>query len=471
MTDHLQAQAPHGAERARSGADLKAFITRLHFYIGLCVGPFLLVAALTGTLYALTPQLEDALYASALHTESRGPAQSLAAQAAAGRAVAGPGATLFAVRPATSEGRTTRVMFSAPDLGVSESRAIFVDPVILRVTGDEVVYGTSGTLPLRTTLDRLHRDLLLGEPGRVYSELAASWLWVVTLGGVLLWWWRRQSRARLGLSSARRLHGLIGLWLSVGVLFLSATGLTWSRWAGDNIDAVRSAFGLVTPSVQIQLDGAPAQAMAGEHVHDGMETAPATATPVDPVALLDPVLAAARAAGIDAANVEIRPARKPDQAWVAREIDRGWPTQVDTVAVDPRSLAATSAARFADFPLVAKLIQWGIAAHMGILFGPVNQVLVAMLGIFLMVTTVLGYAIWWRRRPAPGALPRTLTQSWTPLPLGQKAMFGALALVFGWALPVLGASLALFFAIDAARWAWTSRRRRSAPPRAVPDRT
>ncbi|WP_367404283.1 hypothetical protein [Kocuria marina] len=30
------------------------------------------------------------------------------------------------------------------------------------------------TLPLRTTIDRLRRDLLLGEPGRLYSELAAS---------------------------------------------------------------------------------------------------------------------------------------------------------------------------------------------------------------------------------------------------------------------------------------------------------
>ncbi|QBJ20916.1 PepSY domain-containing protein [Kocuria marina subsp. indica] len=30
------------------------------------------------------------------------------------------------------------------------------------------------TLPLRTTIDWLHRDLLLGEPGRLYSELAAS---------------------------------------------------------------------------------------------------------------------------------------------------------------------------------------------------------------------------------------------------------------------------------------------------------
>ena len=40
---------------------------------------------------------------------------------------------------------------------------------------------------MSTWLDGLHRHLNLGEPGRIYSELAASWLWVVALGGVCLW--------------------------------------------------------------------------------------------------------------------------------------------------------------------------------------------------------------------------------------------------------------------------------------------
>jgi uncharacterized iron-regulated membrane protein len=28
------------------------------------------------------------------------------------------------------------------------------------------------------------------EPGRLYTELAASWLWVLVLGGLVLWWQR-----------------------------------------------------------------------------------------------------------------------------------------------------------------------------------------------------------------------------------------------------------------------------------------
>src|SRR5690606_31904930 len=85
----------------------------------------------------------------------------------------------------------------SPDrLGESESRAVFVDPGTGEVRGDLTVYGTSGALPLRAWLDHLHRNLHLGEPGRLYSELAASWLGVVALAGLGLWVQRvRRSRA------------------------------------------------------------------------------------------------------------------------------------------------------------------------------------------------------------------------------------------------------------------------------------
>jgi uncharacterized iron-regulated membrane protein len=53
------------------------------------------------------------------------------------------------------------------------------------------VYGTSGILPLRQTIDYLHTSLMLGDIGRLYSELAASWMWVAALGGIALWFYTR----------------------------------------------------------------------------------------------------------------------------------------------------------------------------------------------------------------------------------------------------------------------------------------
>lgn len=428
----------------RNGAELRAFITRMHFYVGLFVGPFVLVAAITGTLFVLTPQIETALYADQLRAETSGPPQSLEVQARAARAYIGEGPRLFAIRPAPKPGETTRVMFAEAGLGDSESRAIFIDPSSLKIQGDLIVYGTSGNLPLRTAIDYLHRHLMLGEPGRIYSELAASWLWIAAFGGVLLWAW---SPRRDGRFDARRLHSTIGISIALGLIFLSITGLTWSKWAGDRIDRLRDTLGWVTPSVAPGLDHAD---------HASHATGPAPAS--DPIALLDAVHAAARKAGIDSSSVEIRPAKSADTAWIVREYDRSWPTQVDTLAIDPRAMTVVSRADFAEFPLIAKLIRWGIDAHMGVLFGLPNQLVLASLGIALSVSILLGYAMWWRRRPGAGAMP--LSAVWARLSVTAKVSIVAVAAALGWALPVMGASLAGFLLVDKLRW---RRRSRYAP--------
>ena len=116
-------------------------LRRLHFYVGLFVGPFIFFAALTGTLYVATPQLENALYRHAIHTNSVGELQPLAEQIAVAEKTVGSDLHLHAVRPGLAEGETTRVMFADPTLGPSENRAIFIDPVSLAVLGDMTVYG------------------------------------------------------------------------------------------------------------------------------------------------------------------------------------------------------------------------------------------------------------------------------------------------------------------------------------------
>lgn len=458
--------SPRSEARDQEGA-MKLFILRLHFYVGLFVGPFILAAALSGVLYVVTPQIETWLYRDQLYAATAGSPQPLAAQAEAARAFIGEGPRLFAIRPAPQEGMTTQVMFSEPGLGESESRAIFVDPASLKIQGDLVVYGTSGILPFRTTLDYLHRNLLLGEIGRYYSELAASWLWLAVLGGILLWFWRRKAvrptagKARKAFAM-RRLHSLIGLWIAVGLLFLSATGLTWSRWAGDRIDQFRSEVGWVTPSVSLALDGASPAPPQGEHAHhgggEGHGRMAMHEAAVDPVAQLDRVLAVSREAGIDSGMLELRPPRADGQAWLVREYDRQWPTQVDTIAIDPQTLQVTSRADFETFPIVAKLIRWGIDAHMGILFGVANQIVMAALGTALIVMIVYGYRIWWTRRPAPGAVPRTLIRAWCYLSLPAKVGVILVAAALGWALPVMGASLMAFLAVDIVRWRLSSRK-------------
>ncbi|MCD1631220.1 PepSY-associated TM helix domain-containing protein [Marinobacter shengliensis] len=433
-----------------------ALLLRLHFYAGLLVGPFIFVAALSGSLFAMTPQIENWLYQTELTTNTTGNPQPLADQITAARAHIGADATLAAVRPAPAERQTTRVMFLVDGLQPFEHKAVFVDPVNLGIHGELVVYGTSGTLPFRIWIDYVHRHLHLGEPGRYYSELAASWLWLVALGGLALWW-RRRSVVKNGQitrnSSLRNWHSRIGLVLLVAFLFFSVTGLTWSKWAGANIAELRTQLNWATPGLDTQLDAVSSEVSHSHGEHAGHEVAGPVPGSGDNASTYDAVLERARRAGIDASILEIRPGTTPERAWVVREIDRSWPTQVDMVAVDPRSMAVTDHVKFENFPLAAKLTRWGIDAHMGILFGLPNQLLVAACALGLCVLIVLGYRMWWLRRPARTAHTRpnprrVFAELRKASPLALVTMAG-IAVALGLFAPVMGVSLLVFLMVDA----------------------
>lgn len=405
-----------------------ALILRLHFYIGLFVGPFIFIAALTGTLYVLTPQIEELLYAHQLYVDASGTPQPLAAQIAAAQAELAeqPSAQLLSVRPAPTSRDTSRVLFRLPESGPSEYLSVFVNPASLAIQGQLKVYGTSGILPLRTWLDHLHQRLFLGAVGRIYSELAASWLWVAALGGVYLWWRTRMPsrvatrRKRPPATRLRYWHSTLGLTLLLGMLFFSATGLTWSQWAGGNISVWRNALGWQTPSLNTALitHNTETQHDAyAEHHGDAMAHHPASS----PLALdnFDSVLAAARQAGISANKLEIRPAKTASNARTVTELERRWPTQADMVSINPDSGAIVDYVKFADYPLTAKLTLWGIDAHMGVLFGLPNQLILAAFGLGLCALIVWGYRMWWLRRQRPGGQPHpanTLYAAFTALP-------------------------------------------------------
>ncbi|GLZ45477.1 peptidase [Actinomycetospora sp. NBRC 106375] len=439
------------SEPARpGGADwwwrgLRPLVRRLHFYVGLFVGPVLLVAAFTGLLYTLTPQLDQIVYRDALHVaQVTGTPQSLQTQVAAATAAV-PGGTVTEIRPPGEPDGTTRVSFDAPGVREDFSRTAFVDPYTGRVTA---VLDTFGEwLPLRAWFDELHRTLLLGDVGRVYTEFAASWLWVLALSGLSLWVVRRRRKARVrrtllpetSAATGNRLrswHGAVGLWAAVGMLFLSATGLTWSQFAGDNVSSLRENLDWTTPEVTQTLPPGPTAA----------PSAPAT----DVGATSDRVLAATRAAGLSD-PVAITPG-DAGQAWTVAQVQRSWPEKRDAMAVDPGTGQVVDTVRFADWPLAAKLARWGVDAHMGLLFGWVSQVFLAALALGVMCMVVWGYRMWWKRRPTRGGPAGPPGGSQRP-GAGAVIVVGVVAVVVGVFLPLLGVSLLAFLLVDVLRGA------------------
>jgi uncharacterized iron-regulated membrane protein len=426
-------------------------LLRLHFLAGLFVGPFIVLAALSGAAYAAAPTIDAVVYSHDVTTASRGPAVSLAEQVgAAQRYIAAhhPGDRLIGLKPAAHVGATTQVMFSEPGLLDGQDRSVWIDPVTAHAQGDLKVYSTA--LPIATWVDFFHRTLFLGDVGSMYSELAASWLGIIALAGLGLWIVRiRKARAKRELvvpnSAARGYrrtfswHAATGVWVLLAALFLSATGITWSLYAGGNVDAIRNGLDWRTPSLTTTMP------------HGGTSTDGSAQRDGRDLQLIDRMLAKGRSVNIENAMVEIDLPTTKDGAWVVQEIRRTYPTAVSSVAIDAGDMRVVSRTDWDRYPLVAKLIRWGIDTHMGLMWGLANQIVlfVAALGIASMV--VFGYVMWWQRRPsrstarfgrapAAGALARA--------PRWGVAVVLAVSLLLGWLLPEVGIPLVGFVLVD-----------------------
>ncbi len=320
--------------------------------------------------------------------------------------------------------------------------------------------------PSSTWLDGLHRHLNLGEPGRIYSEVAASWLWVVALGGLYLWLVkaaseRRRNRAgrilrvdRTGTGRSRTLnwHGTVGVWLLAGLLFLSATGITWSTYAGAHVSDIRSALNWQRPQLDTALTTtAPEVGDGGEHAGHGGPSTPTNAldaASIDYNAVLD----VAAGTGVHL-PVEITLPTEPGHGVSVAEIDKPYRMTTNSAAVNPADLTVTNEIDYGrDYSGIAKLADWGIRGHMGVLFGLLNQLLLLAIAIGLLTVILRGYRMWWQRRPTRGsgwAVGRPPARGGIrrlhPIAIA-GIVVGAVAV--GWFLPLLGLTLAAFVAVD-----------------------
>ncbi|MER7761351.1 PepSY domain-containing protein [Streptomyces sp. NPDC097619] len=465
--------APAAPSSGGTWAGVRPLLLRLHFYAGLLIAPLLFLAATTGLLYALSYQAENLVYAHELTVDEvpAGAATRPLSEQVAAATAAAPSGEVLSVWPAPEREATTRVVMESPEAAEDRTLTVFVDPYTAEVRGQLETSGDA--LPLRAWLSGLHANLQLGETGRIYSELAASWMWVVALGGAALWIGRRRKRRaelllpdRSATGRRRTLswHATVGLWATAGLVVLSATGLTWSTYAGENIGRVQDGLGGATPTVSAALDGAAAAGDEHAGHHGGGAPAP---TPKGPDVGLDRVLESARAAGVDAYVQITLPSE--GNGYVVKEKDKEFPVQFDAVAVDPADGKVIDTLRFADHPLLAKLTRFGIDLHMGLTFGLVNQLALAALALAVMFLVFWGYRMWWLRRPTKA---RTLSfgrpqprGAWRKLPVTALLPLAAVTALVGWFVPLLGISLVVFLVVDLAL-GFLARRKEAATPAA-----
>ncbi|MEQ0559593.1 PepSY domain-containing protein [Amycolatopsis sp. NEAU-NG30] len=430
-------RAARPSPRPRVSTVLQLVSRRLHFLAGIVVGPFLAVLCLTGLVYVFSPQIHDSLYRTALHVNQVGDAPRPLAEQVRAALTAHPEGTLKSVLTPPAPDRTTRVVLTVPGPAGTADRTVFVDPYTALINGELTT--VENRLPANTWLRQLHGNLQLGTPGRLYAELAASWVPLVAVGGLVLWLARTRRkrparevllpsvRDKTGWTRLRAIHGATGLWLTAGLLVVAVTGLSMSQFAGGRADGTTDPIHLRAPV----LAAAPVAVRPG-------------AGPIG----VDRAVAAAEAAGLSGELAVVVPPR-PDAPYTVTEIAEGLPMHRGAVTVDPYTAEVTERIAWSDYSLTAKLSALATEFHTGTLFGLANQIVVALVAVATLVLLALGYRMWWIHNPYKGrwaSLPRPV---WRQLAGGPLIVTLLGIAVLAWVLPLVGASLVVFLAVDA----------------------
>jgi uncharacterized iron-regulated membrane protein len=405
-------------------------VWRWHFYAGLFCVPFIIVLAITGSIYLFKPQVEawqDRAYDNlALTGAPARPAEQIAAALAAV-----PGSVLRSYEVRANPRDAARIVVSAPD----GDMRVYVQP-----RNVQVIHMVAEDERLMEVVKTIHGELLMGDKGSILVELAACWAIVMIVTGLFLWWPREASGLagvlypRLGSGGRqfwRDLHAVTGIWVSALALVLLLSGLPWTTVWGGAFKDIKQITG-VTKGPQGWKSGMTDHGGHGGHPHGGHAGHAA-----QPPAAIDAMVAAVRPLDLPAPVLISPPSdrwpKSPD--WVARSDTQNRPQRV-TLTLDPATGAIVRRSGFGDGHLVDRIVGYGVAAHEGQLFGPVNQALGVFTALCLIGLSVTGYVMWWQRRPDGrlGAPP--------PLPDGRLSVgLGVLILALAIFLPVLGASL------------------------------
>ena len=399
---------------------------RWHFHAGLLCIPFVVILALTGSIYLFKPQI-DALADRDVDSLVISGARANGEQHIAAALASLPGSRLFVYEVPREADDAVRIHIYAPD---DTGRIVYVHPETLAI-----LKSVPHTSRLTEIVRMIHGELLVGKTGSLLVELAASWA-LIMLGTGLYLWWPRDARGAGGvlyprLGAGRRvfwrdLHAVSGIWISSLALFLLITAMPWTTVVGEGIGKIR---GWVAPAPRDWTLNS-----ADEHAaHRRQAAAAAVASPLS----VDDVIARVASRQLDP-PVRVYLPSETQPYWRVRSETQNRP-RVRELALDPVTGTLLHEDRFADKSMLDKAIHVGIAAHEGQLFGIANQLLGLCTALGLLTLCVSAIVMWWRRRPA-GSLgvpaPRV-----PEFRIGAGLGIGIIAVAV--LLPVLGASVLL----------------------------
>jgi len=406
-------------KRPSMATRLYGILWRWHFLAGMAAFPILAVVAVTGGLYAFQPELDRWENRELLTVAPGGARRRVDDLIGALPADCAP--TTLKVSPDPTRSLEVRC-------AGQPARRAYIDPYRGAFLGtrvpDEAFFGV---------VVRIHWELLLGERGRLIIEWATSWAILLMLSGAFLWWprgrhggawWLR--RGVHGRQRLRDLHAVIGVYALPVLLAIAATGLFWTRLAGERW-----------------------QRVAADAVDAAWE-APPTSTPMRGAPRIG-YDAAIAAAGLDVAterraiNIGIGPAPEAPYQISAYDPDYRSPSLSVAYWVDAYSGRPLRDVGWGDHSALGKVSAASYPVHVGAILGLPGRIAALVAALMLAALCVTGPWMWWKRRPRRGlgVPPRARRVSWPSW---------ALLIGLGWLLPAVGWTLAAVLAFEAVVW-------------------
>jgi uncharacterized iron-regulated membrane protein len=401
---------------------------RWHFHAGLLCIPFVIILAVTGSIFLFKPQIDAFADRDVDSLTLTGP-RATGEQHIAAALASSPGSKLFVYEVPLEPDDAVRVHIYGPE---GAGRIVYVHPHT-----SEILKSVSHTSRFTEIVRMIHGELLAGRTGSLLIELAASWAIIMLGTGLFLWWPREGS----GIAGAlyprvdrgsrvfwRDMHAVSGIWVSTLAMFLLITALPWTTVAGEGIGKIR---GWVASQPREW-----AQNSADEHaMHRQQAQAATISTPLR----IDDIISRI-------APMDLEP---PVRLYLPNERQPNWKVRAETqnrpkvreFELNPLTGDLVHENRFADKTTLDKAIHIGIAAHEGQLFGLANQLLGLFTALSLIAICVSAIVMWWRRRPDGSmGVPAPKVPEFRITPL----MWVAIVLL-GILLPVLGLSLVLLW--------------------------
>ncbi|WP_434772643.1 PepSY-associated TM helix domain-containing protein [Pseudomonas entomophila] len=429
---------------------------RWHFYAGLFVAPFMILLSITGMIYLFKPQLDPLLYRDLMVVETGHHRQSADALLASVQHTYPQGHVAQYLPPLNPQ---RSAQFVVHDAG--RELNVFVDPYQGTVLGAQ-----DSKYNLQAIARGLHAELMIGTVGDRLIELAAGWGIVLVVSGLYLWWPRgRRTGGVLWPRAAARgrvlwrdLHAVSGFWGAGFLLLVLLSGMTWTGFWGKQYADLWNRFpaamwnAMPTSDQQARdLNSAHRQTVpwalentpmpqSGAHAehagHHGMSSGPAA-----PQVSLQQVQDIATARAVEPGYSITLPTTAEGVFTLAVFADD--PRHDATLHVDQYTGKVLADVRWRDYGLAARATEMGVMLHQGKLYGPLHQAVVCLICLMVLLGSVSGLVMWWKRRPAGGLGVPPLRHD---LPRWKVAT--GVMLVLGVAFPLVGLSMLAMWLVD-----------------------